>query len=119
MTESFEFKELRAELNMCGQPVLLSVNDKTAQICNEILCEARRRLELIKAGKQETCVSEHEICIFFKESIEKLLGKGMVDEIFKERPQQLDDLADLLCYVAMEIRKVYEAQKRKLKQENK
>ena len=119
MTESFEFKELRTELNICGQLVTLLINDKTAQICNEILCEARRRLALIKAGEKDTCISESEICTFFSESIERILGKGMVGEIFKERPQQLDDLADLLCYVAMEIRKVYEAQNRKLKQENK
>jgi len=47
MTESLEFKELRAELNICGQAVSLLVDDKTAQICKEILNEARRRLEII------------------------------------------------------------------------
>ena len=119
MTETFEFKALRTELNICGELVSLSINDKTPQICSEILCEARRRLALIKAGKKDACVSEPEICTFFRESIERLLGKGMVNEIFKERPQLLDHLADLLCYVAIEIRKVYEAQSRKLKQENK
>lgn len=118
MTESFEFKELRAELDICGQRILLTVGEQTAQICSEILCEAKRRLELIKSGKRENAVSEAEICVFFKESIERLLGKGTVDKAFAKRPLMLDDLANLLCYIASEIRKMYEAQTRKLKQEN-
>lgn len=118
MTESLEFRELRAELNICGQAVSLLVDDKTAQICKEILNEARRRLEIIKAGKTEDCVSEQEICKFFKESIERILGAGRIDELFGEQQLRLDDFANLLCYVAMEIRKAYEAENRKMKQEN-
>lgn len=117
MTEGFEFEKTGARLEICGQQMLLPIGEQTVRVCSEILAEAKRRLALIKSGKNSDEVSDAEICIFFRQSIERLLGESIADEVLSEVDNNLDGLAELLCCIASAIRKAYEAEAHRRKQE--
>ncbi len=110
MTESFEFREPQIALNLCGREYTVVAGDKTAEICGEILTEAKKRLMRLKNGEEGEQLSEAGICGFLKESIERLIGKGSVDGIFGNRSQEVSDMAELMCYIASKIKTAYQSE---------
>ena len=119
MAKEIEFKAISTELKIGGESYSFTVSTDTPMVCGEILTEARRRLRLIKAGKREKEIEENEICKFFKDSIERLLGEGTVERIFESKQKGIEELAEVLCLIAAEIRKVFSEYDRQLSQENK
>ena len=117
MAKEFEFKEIPTELVIYGKSYAFNVSSETPKICGEVLTEARRRLKIIRTGKKEKSVEESEICRFFKESIERLLGKGTVESIFESGQQKIDEVAEVLCLIAGEIRRVFLEYDRELSRE--
>ncbi|MBR5155161.1 MAG: hypothetical protein IKW62_01590 [Clostridia bacterium] len=107
MTDEFKFKDQQLLLKLCGREFSVIAGEETAQICGDILTEAKRRLEKLKCGITDDEISETGICEFLKESVEKLIGIGSVDIIFGKRQQTVSDMADLMCYVVSKIRNGY------------
>ncbi len=107
MTENFEFKEPQVTLKLCGQEFLVTAGEKTAEICGDILAEAKHMLSRLKSGDCDRSLSEAGICNFLKEGIERLLGKGSVDSIFGTRTQEVSDMAELMCYIVSRVKAAY------------
>ncbi len=107
MTTVFEFEEPRLSMTICGKNYTVKADAYTAEICGSILEEAKLRLRKVKAKSTEAEVSDKGICRFFKNSIERLLSPGAVDEIFQDREQNLSDMAELLCFIVARIRDGY------------
>jgi hypothetical protein len=104
MTDEFKFREPWININLCGTEFRVELCSETAEICKEILNEAKCRLSRLKSGVFESDVSENGICQFLKTSTDRLLGIGAVDKVFAGRRQELCDLADLMCFVVSKIR---------------
>ena len=107
MTKVFEFGEPQLLMTICGKNYTVRADGHTAAICGSILEEAKLRLDKVRAKSTEAEVSDKGICRFFKTSIERLLCPGAVDEIFKDREQNLSDMAELLCFIVAGIRDGY------------
>ncbi len=110
MTEEFKFRDSQILLKLCGREFSVMAGDETAQICGDILKEAKQRLERLKCGSKDEEIeeiSESGICRFLKQGIERLIGEGAVDIIFDKRPQTVSDMADLMCYVVSKIKNGY------------
>ena len=107
MTTVFEFEEPMLLMTICGKKYSVKADAHTAEICGSILEEAKSRLHKVKAKSRDAEVSDTGICIFFKNSIERLLSPGAVDEIFQSREQTLSDMAELLCFIVARIRDGY------------
>ena len=108
MTEGFELRGAQIELCICGRRFCVELRRETAELCNEILREAKKRLKLLKTGSKDDLVSEAGICVFLKQGIDKFLGDGATDGIFGERPQDICEVADLMCYIVSKIRDGFE-----------
>ncbi len=111
MTEEFSLREPRLSMRICGMDFCIELCQKTADICCEILDEAKANLERLRSKDVEGAVSEADICSFLKKSIDKLLGEGSVDRVFGKRRQELLDLSDMICYIVSKIRDGFERQK--------
>ncbi|MBQ2931291.1 MAG: hypothetical protein IJE62_00390 [Clostridia bacterium] len=111
MTEEFSLREPKVSICICGTDFCIELSQRTADICCEILNDAKDKLEQLRRKDIENCVSEADICEFLKESIDKLLGKGSVDRVFGKRRQELLDLSDMICYIVSKIRDGFERQK--------
>lgn len=111
MTEEFSLRAPRLSLCICGMDFCIELCQRTADICCEILDEAKVKLERLRHKDAENSISEADICNFLKESIDKLLGEGSVDRVFGKRRQELLDLSDMICYIVSKIRDGFERQK--------
>ena len=111
MTEEFSLRAPRLSICICGTDFCIELCQQTADICCEILDEAKDKLERLRRKDDENCVSEADICRFLKKSIDKLLGEGAVDRVFGKRRQDLLDLSDMICYIVSKIRDGFERQK--------
>ena len=111
MTEEFSLRAPRLSIRICGTDFCIELCQKTADICLEILDEAKAKLERLRSKDAESNISEADICKFLKESIDKLLGEGSVDSVFGKRRQELLDLSDMICYIVSKIRDGFERQK--------
>ncbi len=109
MTEKFEFEAPQVRLTLCGREYPVTADDNTAATCCDILAEAKARLKSLKCGDCNEQLSEVGICRFLKESVERLIGCGTVDEIFGERCQNISDMAELMCYIVSKIRTAYQS----------
>ncbi len=107
MTKVFEFDEPQLSMTICGKNYTVKADGHTAEICGSILEEAKARLDKVRAKSSDAEASDKGICRFFKTSIERLLCPGAVDEIFKDREQNLSDMAELLCFIVAGIRDGY------------
>lgn len=106
MTENFEFEERQLDLEIKNQTFRMWIDENTAALCMEILADARERLAALKSGSKEFDTSEEGICRFFKTSIKKLLKSDEVEDMFA-KVRDIGELADILCFIAAEIRKVF------------
>ena len=111
MTEEFSLRTPRLEVCICGVEFCIELCQRTADICGEILEEAKAKLARLKSKDGEKRVSEADICNFLKASIDKLLGEGSVDKIFGKRRQELLDLSDVMCFVVSKIRDGFESER--------
>ena len=111
MTEEFSLRPPRLEVCICGTEFCIELCQRTADICGEILEEAKAKLARLRSKDGEKRVSEADICSFLKVSINKLLGEGSVDKIFGKRRQELLDLSDVMCYVISKIRDGFEKER--------
>ncbi len=109
MAKKQSVESIQIKLCILGKEFYIDLSEKTAELCSEILAEAKRRLKLLKEKSKEPLVSEKEICKFLKDSIDKFLGSGMTDQIFGERPQEIGEVADLMCYIISKIRAGFES----------
>ena len=104
MTDGFTLDESLLRINICGMEFCVEICEKTANICSEILEEAKIKLAQLKNKKNDSLDSDTEISQFLKVSIDKLLGQGAVDKVFGTRKQEISDLADLMCFVVSKIK---------------
>ncbi len=111
MTEEFSLRPPRLEVCICGAEFCIELCQRTAEICGEILEEAKAKLASLKSKDGEKRVRESDICSFLKVSIDRLLGEGSVDKIFGKRRQELLDLSDVMCFVVSKIRDGFERER--------
>ena len=106
MPEKFEFNEKPAKvsLDLCGRRYSVALDEDTNQKCREMLDGARQRLELLCKGIKCEETSDEEICKFLCAGLDNLLGEGAVSEVFGDRTVNLEDVAQLICYVLSELR---------------
>lgn len=104
MTDEFTFKNAQICICICGKNFFVDICKETAELCQDILNEAKARLRRLKSDVQDEDVTEEEICRFLKCSVDRILGDGATDSVFGERPQRISDVADLMCYVASKLK---------------
>lgn len=107
MPPKFEFDEkpVKVTLNLCGESYSVELNEATNQKCKELLDGVRRRLELLYKGIKCEEVSNEEICRFFCDGIDNLLGgEGFAEKILGDRAVNIENAAHLICYVLLELR---------------
>ncbi len=104
MPEEFNFRQEKLCLKLCGNVFCIDLDENIISKCSEILKEARQKLEKVREDCGNSGISDESICKFFQRSIDSLLGAASVGKIFGERPLNLDDLSDLMCYIVTKIR---------------
>ncbi len=112
----FEFQTKTVELEICGQKYSVTTDNNTDKMCADIKKQAD---ELIKRLQEdESSVTDDEVCDFFFENIDKLLGKGSSVAIFMGRKRNFLDAAQLFNYIIRELTadavqniKIFEAKK--------
>ncbi len=113
MTEEFKLETTRVSLCICDKEFCIELCSETADLCGEILKEAKKRLKLLKSGSNDVLVSENGICEFLKESVDRFLGEGATTEILGEKISDICLVANLMCYVVSQIRDGFKATKLK------
>ena len=102
--EKFEFANNILELDLCGKPFSIEVDEETIKKCEKIRCDASAKLTALKCGGEDAKTAD--ICGFLASGIDELLGGGAAAEIFGTRRMALLDLTDLLSFILEKIRGV-------------
>lgn len=99
--KKFEFDTQKTELEICGKKYTINIDHNTNKVCDDIQKKAKEMFE--KVSENESAVSEDELCKFFLDSIDKVLGKGSSAEIFKGRKKNFVDASRLFNFIIGEI----------------
>ncbi len=97
----FEFQTRTVELEICGKKYNVTTDNNTDKICADIKKQADEMMKRLQ--KDAESVTEEEICDFFFENIDKLIGKGSAAVIFMGRKRNFLDAAQLFNYIVREL----------------
>lgn len=97
----FEFQTRTVELEICGKKYNVTTDNNTDKICADIKKQADEMMKRLQ--KDAESVTEEEICDFFFENIDKLIGKGSAVAIFMGRKKNFLDAAQLFNYIVREL----------------
>lgn len=97
----FEFNTQKVELEICGKKYTIDSDYNTSKLCEDIQKKAKGMFE--KLSKDENSISKDEICKFFLENIDKLLGEGSTTMIFMGREKNYVDAAHLFNFIMSEM----------------
>lgn len=90
-------------LEIYGKKAEIKENKRLLSLCREIKKLAANEIQNISADSTD----ENEICNrvknFLEESLEKLVGKRQLKEIFQNVEKSIPKLSGALCYVISEI----------------
>ncbi len=86
-------------LDLYGKRFFAALDGKTADCCENLLNEARARLEALQSSKDKSKKFDKEICRFLCRGIDGLLGKGAVRKVLGKHRRCLEDVAGLMCFV--------------------
>lgn len=103
MSDKFQFKNNTLSLILCDQPYTLLLDENTVGICEHIRTDAKAFLMSLNDENTDTDVAISDICVFFEECIDSLLGKGATKNVFGTRPLKLLDLTDLLSFIISKV----------------
>ena len=97
----FEFQTRTVELEICGKKYNVTTDNNTDKMCADIKKQADEMIKRLQ--KDEKSVTDEEVCSFFFENIDKLLGKGSSTAIFMGRKRNFLDAAQLFNYIVKEL----------------
>lgn len=97
----FEFQTRTVELEICGKKYKVTTDNNTDKMCKDIKKRADEMIKRIQ--KDAESVTDDEVCDFFFENIDKLLGKGSSTAIFMGRKRNFIDAAQLFNYIIKEL----------------
>ena len=98
---SFEFSSQIIELEICGKKYEVKYDNNTRELCKDIQKKAGEMTKKVCAD--ENAISDDEVCAFFIENIDKILGKGSSTTIFMGRKVNFLDAAQLFNFILKEL----------------
>lgn len=99
--KKFEFDKQKVEVKICGKKYTVDADYNTSKKCDDIQKKAKEIFN--RLSKDENSVTESELCEFFLESIDKILGDGSAVKIFMGRKVNFVDASQLFNFVIREM----------------
>lgn len=103
MSNTFKFKNNTLSLTICDLSYTLTLDENTVGICDKIRSDAKEYLSRLNDENNDADAAISDICIFFEQCIDRLLGVGATKAVFGTRPLKLLDLTDLLSFILSKI----------------
>jgi hypothetical protein len=97
----FEFRSRKLGLDIAGNHFEIEVSTDIGDIMAEFSREGFALIPALKSG-EKTIEDAVEYC---RSAIDRILGEGSVDIIFKDRKIDITDLSDVILFITGEIQK--------------
>lgn len=101
----FEFQKREVNLDIAGQAFVLPLNQSTS----DAMIAYGKGAQALAEALPDTAEGAEQAWTFSKNCLDALLGAGATEKIFTGREQSLQDITDVMTYIADAVRESVQA----------